>query len=55
MDGSTSGSIATQWNVRWWPNVWVLDAKGVIRFRGVRGKQVDEAVETLLKEMKREY
>jgi hypothetical protein len=29
----------------------VLDHKGTIRYRGVRGTQMDEAVETLLKEI----
>ena len=31
------GPIAKNWNVRSWPNVWVLDRRGVIRYREVRG------------------
>lgn len=49
--GSTDGPIASKWNVTGWPTIYVLDAKGVIRYRGVRGKQMDEAVDKLLQEM----
>jgi hypothetical protein len=49
-DGSTSGPIATQWNVSGWPTIYVLDAKGVIRYRNVRGDDLDRAIETLLAE-----
>lgn len=49
--GDTSGPIATAWNVKGWPTTYVLDAKGVIRYRDVRDKDMDEAVDALLKEM----
>ena len=49
--GNTRGPIATKWSVRGWPTIYVLDDKGVIRYKGVRGKAMDEAVETLLREM----
>ena len=48
--GDTSGPIATQWKVRGWPTIYVLDAKGVIRFKNVRGEAMDKAVEELLAE-----
>ncbi len=48
--GSTNGPIATKWNVHGWPTVYVLDAKGVIRFRNVREKELDRAVDKLLAE-----
>jgi len=50
--GSTDGPIATKWGVRGWPTIYVIDAKGVIRFTGVRGEQMDAAVDQLLAEMK---
>jgi peroxiredoxin len=50
--GSTSGPIATRWNVHGWPTIYVIDAKGVIRYRDVREKELDEAVDELLKELK---
>jgi hypothetical protein len=49
--GNTSGPIATRWNVRGWPTVYVLDAKGVIRSKNVRDKDLDEAVDALLREI----
>jgi thiol-disulfide isomerase/thioredoxin len=45
------GGIVEAWNVQFFPTIYVLDAKGVIRYKGVRGKQMDEAVETLVKEI----
>ncbi len=50
-DQSTSGPIATKWNVHGWPTIYVLDQKGVIRYRDVRGEAMDKAVDTLLAEM----
>ena len=49
--GNPSGPIATRWNVSGWPTTYVLDAKGVIRFKNVREQQMDHAVDTLLAEM----
>lgn len=50
VDGSTEGPLATRWNVSGWPTIYVLDAKGVIRFLGVREKSMDDAVDELIKE-----
>ena len=35
-------------NVRGWPTIYVLDHKGVIRFKNVREKEMDKAVDQLL-------
>lgn len=51
VEGSTDGPIANAWNVSGWPTIYVLDAKGVIRHKNLRGEQMDKAVEALLKEM----
>ncbi len=53
IDGTTSGPLATRWNVRGWPTIYILDAKGVIRFKGgdARGKNLGVNVDTLLAEM----
>ncbi len=48
--GDPSGPIATRWNVNGWPTTYVLDAKGVIRFKNVREKEMDKAVDTLIAE-----
>jgi hypothetical protein len=50
-DGSTEGPIATRWNVSGWPTLYVLDHRGVIRFKDAIGKRLDEAVDQLLEEM----
>jgi len=31
--GSTSGPIASSWNVEGWPTLYILDHKGVIRHK----------------------
>ena len=49
--GSTRGPIAGQYNVSGWPTIYVLDDKGVIRYKGVRGEAMDKAVDTLLAEI----
>ena len=49
--GNTNGPIAKKYGVQSWPTIYVLDANGVIRYKNVRGPKMDEAVETLLKEM----
>ena len=49
-DQTTSGPIATKWNVHGWPTIYVLDAKGVIRYKNVREEELDKAVDALLKE-----
>ena len=48
----TSGPISRAWNVSGWPTIYVLDAEGRIRFKNVRNKQLDDAIDTLLAEMK---
>jgi hypothetical protein len=52
-DGSIEGGIASKWNVQGWPTLYLLDHKGVIRYKwlGSPGDDVlDEAVEKLVKE-----
>ena len=49
---NTEGPIASRWNVLGWPAVYVLDAKGVIRFKHVRDELLDRAVDELMKEVK---
>jgi thiol-disulfide isomerase/thioredoxin len=46
-----NGAIIEDWNVEYFPTIYVLDAKGVIRYKDVRGEEMDKAVDTLLKEM----
>ena len=48
------GPISEQYNLKGPPAIYVLDAKGVIRFKGVRGEAMDRAVDLLLQEMEGE-
>ena len=50
----TRGMISARWNVTGWPTIYILDHKGVIRFKGPRGEAMDEAVDQLLEELKAE-
>ena len=47
----TRGPISKRWNVSGWPTIYILDAKGVIRFKNARGEAMDKAVDQLLSEM----
>jgi len=46
-----SGPIASEWNITSYPTIFVLDHRGIIRFKDVRGADLDRAVEVLLAEM----
>jgi peroxiredoxin len=45
--GGTGGPIATQWGVRGWPTVFIIDHEGVIRYRG--RSNLDEIIAELVK------
>src|SRR6185369_6676496 len=47
----TNGGIAGRFGVRGWPTLYILDAKGVVRFMNKRGEAMDAAVDELLAEM----
>jgi hypothetical protein len=46
--GSTGGPIAKQYSIRGWPTIFVIDHRGVIRYKNVRGEKMDIAVNELL-------
>lgn len=48
--GSTRGPIATKWNVQTWPAIYVIDHKGVIRYKNLKGAELQQAVEQLVQE-----
>lgn len=51
-EDSRGGPTTTSYDVHKYPTVYVIDAKGVIRYFDARGKELEEAVETLLAELK---
>jgi peroxiredoxin len=50
-NGSTSGGIPEEWGISSYPTTYLLDAKGRIRHKNLRGTSVDEKVEELLNEI----
>ena len=48
--GGTNGPISTRWNVSGWPTIYVIDHKGVIRAKNVRGPQLEKWIEQLVQE-----
>ena len=49
--GGTQGPISTEWGIRAWPTIYVLDAHGMIRYRVSRAEELEQAVELLLGEL----
>ncbi len=47
-DRGTTGPICEAWHVVSFPTVFVIDREGTIRFKNVRGKELDDAVAELL-------
>jgi len=50
----TEGPISTDWNVSGWPTLYILDAKGTIRYKSVGANEdaIDKMLEELLAELK---
>jgi peroxiredoxin len=44
------GPLVRRWNIEGFPQVFVLDRRGVIRFKDLRDESLDAAVEELLRE-----
>jgi hypothetical protein len=51
--GKAGGPIASRWNVRAWPTVYVLDHQGVIRAKQLHGTSLDRKVDDLVREASR--
>jgi hypothetical protein len=49
-DGRIDGPIHTTWQILQRPSIHILDAKGVIRFKGVQPEKVGDAINQLLME-----
>ena len=48
--GGKESAIAEAWDIRLIPAIFVLDAKGVIRYKDLRGEELEKAVNALLQE-----
>lgn len=55
-DRDWDGPIQRAWNIRAYPTVYVIDARGVIRFKAesLPGEALGEAVDALLAEMEQD-
>lgn len=42
--------ISDRWNVSAWPSLYIIDHKGVIRHRGLRGEAMEKALDALIQE-----
>jgi peroxiredoxin len=52
LEKNTSGPIASAWNVTGWPAIYILDAKGTIRFAQLRQEDIMKAVKQLIAEQR---
>ena len=48
-----NSNLAEDWNIEYFPTVYVVDARGVIRNEGVTGDDLEKAVSKLLNEMEK--
>ena len=53
-DEQSYGKISDKWGVRGWPTIYILDHKGVIRHKNLRGKEMEAAVKVLIAEAEKD-
>jgi hypothetical protein len=50
--GDADGPIARRWNISAWPTVYVLDDRGVVRYRNLQDdSEIDQCVNKLIAEV----
>jgi len=49
-NGGATGGLVERLGVRSWPTIYVIDARGVIRYKNERGEALEKAVDRLLAE-----
>lgn len=47
-DDQSYGKISTAWGVKGWPTLYLIDHKGVIRYKGLRGEEMEKRIKELL-------
>ena len=50
----SQGGVIDDWNVQYFPTIYVIDAKGVIRHKDLRDEKLEEAVNELLKDVEQD-
>jgi thiol-disulfide isomerase/thioredoxin len=48
----SEGGVIEDWDVRYFPTIYVIDAKGVIRHKDLSGEELEKAVNALIEEAK---
>jgi thiol-disulfide isomerase/thioredoxin len=48
--GGLESTLAQEWDIRSIPAIFVLDTKGVVRYKAIRGEELEKAVNALLEE-----
>jgi thiol-disulfide isomerase/thioredoxin len=48
-----NSNLAEDWNIEYFPTIYVVDARGVIRHHGLSGDDLENAVNDLLREMEK--
>lgn len=51
VDKQKDFKISTNWNVKGWPTLYIIDHKGIIRHKGLRGEPMEKALEALIKKV----
>jgi hypothetical protein len=51
MWNGAKGGLVDHYQIESYPTIYILDAKGIIRFKHVRYEEMDQAVDTLLNKM----
>lgn len=46
------GKISTKWGVTGWPTLFLIDHKGVIRHKNLRGEEMEKALEAMIQQAK---
>ncbi|BDS07699.1 hypothetical protein NT6N_27390 [Oceaniferula spumae] len=46
--------ISDNWNVTGWPTLYIIDHKGVIRHKGLRGEAMEKALDALIQEAEKQ-
>ena len=46
----SEGGVLEEWDVWYYPTIYILDVQGVIRHKDLRGEEIEKAVNSLLKE-----
>ncbi len=50
----SKGGIIDDWDLRYYPTIYVLDTRGVIRHKDLRGEELEKAVIALIAEQTEE-